>query len=492
MCKWSWKLVKKEFPPLSSAPALPVPAAEETTELPEGQDRLGSSSIMRLGENLSQSTTMAKPIIRDIVNRYRPDLRPFEVIYKDLHQHPELSCQEKRTSAIAAKHIQSLDFSVRQNVGGYGVVGVLRNGSGPSVMLRAEMDALPILEKTNLPYASTVRMVDSDGEEKPVSHACGHDMHVTCLMAASTLLRAASDDWKGTLICIFQPNEERGAGAQAMVDDGLYSKSYAPTPDVVLAQHVVNIRAGYVATREGPSLAGKKVFEVRLHGRGGHGSAPQDCIDPVVLAAYILVRLQGIISRERDPNKMALITCGSIHAGDAPNVIPDEAVLKIDIRAYSHSVLEKTVAAFKRVVAAECEASAVTQQPEIKEIESAPPLASDPTVVRALTENFKTYFGSWTEEMKLDTASDDFPILAPKGVPYAYWNFGSEDHDTWEKAKRNGKLNELPGNHSAFYAPLIEPTLKAGIDAIAIAALTFLNTDDVSSRRNRSQLRENK
>jgi amidohydrolase len=298
--------------------------------------------------------------IPEIINKFRPQLEQFELTYKDLHQHPELSCQESRTAIIAATHLHRLGFSVHSHIGGHGVAGVLRNGSGPTVLLRAEMDALPILEMTKLPYTSTVRMRDTDGEEKPVSHACGHDMHVSCLMGAATLLSSASEQWKGTLICVFQPNEERGGGAKAMIDDGLYSKNYVPIPDVVLGQHVVNVRAGYVATRSGHSLAGKRVFEVRLHGRGGHGCAPQDCIDPILLAAYVLVRLQGIISREVDPNKMGLITCGSIHARDAPNVIPDVALLKIDIRAYSPAVLEKTVAAFKRVVEAECEASAVT------------------------------------------------------------------------------------------------------------------------------------
>ena len=204
---------------------------------------------------------------------------------------------------------------------------------------------------------------------------------------------------------------------------------------------------------------------------------PQDCIDPVAIACYTVVRLQSIISRELDPNSMALITCGCIQAGDAPNVIPDEAVLKVDIRAYSPDVLTKAVHAFKRIVAAECHASGVSKEANIKEIENVPPLVSSPKIVEALSSQFKTFFGLLTEEMKLDTASDDFSILALKGVPYAYWNFGSTDHKTWEDARKEGRLNELPGNHSALYAPLIEPTLKAGTDAMAIAALTFLTGD---------------
>lgn len=186
------------------------------------------------------------------------------------------------------------------------------------------------------------------------------------------------------------------------------------------------------------------------------------------------MRLQTIVSRELDPNKMALITCSSLHAGDAPNVIPDEAVLKVDIRAYNPEVLEKIVSAFKRVVVAECEASGVTLNPEINEIENVPPLECWPEVIEPITQNFKDFSGSWTEEMKADTANNNISLLAPKGVLYAYWNFGSTDHKIWEDAKRQGKLIELPSNHSAYYAPLIEPTLRTGTDAMAIPALTFL------------------
>jgi amidohydrolase len=416
--------------------------------------------------------------IGEIVRHFRPNLESYEGIYKHLHQQPELSTQERQTAHVAAEHLKSLGFLVHENIGGYGVVGVLENGPGRCVLLRAEMDALPVLEKTGLPYASSVHMRDTDGREKPVMHACGHDMHVTCLMAASKLLVSAREQWKGNLLCLFQPNEERGGGAQAMIDDGLYHKRNIPVPDVVLGQHVVNIRAGVIATRAGPSLAGKNVFEVTIHGRGGHGSAPQDCIDPVVIACYIVTRLQSIVSRELDPNSMALITCGSIHAGDAPNVIPDEAVLKVDIRAYNPAVLEQAVKAFRRIVAGECQASGVTQEADIKEIERVPPLINNREIVKPLSDRFKAFFGDLTEEMNADTASDDFPVLAPKGVPYAYWNFGSTDHKTWEDAKKHNKLHELPGNHSALYAPMIEPTLKAGTDALAVAALTFLTEGD--------------
>jgi amidohydrolase len=421
---------------------------------------------------LVPSPTQQSLEIGKIIDEFRPKLEPFESIYKDFHRNPELSCQEARTAAIAAEHLKSLKFSVRENIGGHGVLGILDNGAGPTVLLRAEMDALPVLEKTNKPYASKVRMKDNDGKEKPVMHACGHDMHLACLMAAASLLHAARERWEGRLLCLFQPNEERSGGAQAMMNDGLYDD--VPVPDVVLGQHVVNTRAGVIGTRSGHTLPGKNVFEVRIYGRGGHGSTPQDCIDPVVIASYIVIRLQTIISRELDPNKMALITCGSIHAGDAPNIIPEEATLKVDIRAYDPEVLDKAVRAFRRIVAAECDASGATQKPEINQIESVPPLINSPDVVIPLAKQFKAFFGEMAEVMKPDTASDDFSLLAPEGVPYAYWNFGSTDPDTWERFRKEKRLNELPGNHSALFAPLIEPTLKNGTDAMAIAALTFL------------------
>ncbi|MCJ1237757.1 hypothetical protein MMC14_005744 [Varicellaria rhodocarpa] len=412
--------------------------------------------------------------ISNIVKNFCPEFKPFEDVYKDFHLHPELSTQEARTAKIAANHVESLGYRVRRHIGGYGFAGVLDNGHGPTVLLRAEMDAPPIEENTSLPYASKARMRDTDGIEKPVSHACGHDMHVTCLMAAAKLLFDARDHWQGRLLLIFQPNEERGGGARAMIQDGLYEHNDIPDPDVVLGQHVVNIRSGFIATRKGYSLAGKTVFEVTVLGRGGHDSAPQDCIDPVVLAAYIVIRLQGIVSCEVDPNKMVLVTCGSIHGGDAPNVIPDKAMLKVDIRSYCPDVLEKAVAAFHRIVDAECQASGVTENPILKRIEDFPPVVCDSATVASIAEEFKKHFGrDHAESIALDTAADDFCLLAPEGVPYAYWNFGSEDHDKWQKAHDEGCMNELPGNHSSRYAPLIQPTLKAGTHALGVAALTF-------------------
>lgn len=411
----------------------------------------------------------------DIIRRFSPELGPYEEIYKDIHRHPELSTQESRTAKIAADHLEQLGYSVRRGIGGHGVVGVINNGDGPSVLLRADMDALPIEEKTSLPYASKAKMKDTDGVVKPVSHACGHDMHVTCLMAAAELLRDARSTWNGRLILAFQPNEERGHGARTMVEHGLYGPKGISEPDVVLGQHVLNFRSGFVATKSGSCLAGKSTFEVVIYGKGGHGATPHLCVDPVVIAAHIIIRLQTIISREIDPNKMVLITCGSIQAGDAPNVIPDQAVLKVDIRAYSPEVLQHAVSSFRRVVRAECEASGVTQNPSIIQIEDVPPLICDNDVVAAITKEFQKFFGKdHIEQMNPTSASDDFSILALGRVPYAYWGFGGADPKKWQEAHDQGRSDELPGNHSPYYAPIIKPTLETGTHTIALAALTFL------------------
>jgi len=231
-----------------------------------------------------QSSHIAK-----IVDKFRPDPDPFEAIYRDLHQNPELSCQESRTAKIASDHLASLEFTVIGGLGGHGVVGCLENGAGPTVLVRSELDALPVLEKTGLPFASKKQMIDTNGKEKPVMHACGHDLHIAALMAAASLLHAAKGHWSGRLLVLFQPNEERGGGARAMIRDGLYAEHGVPSPDVVLGQHIINTKPGALRVGSGYALAGKKAFRIQIPGRGGHVGTPQNCIDPVV-TTYLLRR----------------------------------------------------------------------------------------------------------------------------------------------------------------------------------------------------------
>lgn len=272
-----------------------------------------------------------------------PDLLPsLEAIYKDVHAHPELSMQETRTAGLAAKHLQENGYEVASGVGKTGVVGIRRNGDGPTVMLRADMDALPIREATGVDYASTEQVLDASGAPTPVAHACGHDMHVAWLAGASALFARARDTWKGTLIVLFQPGEETAQGARAMIDDGLFTRF--PKPDVVLGQHVMVGPAGTVAGSAGPITSAADSLQIRLFGRGAHGSMPQASIDPVVMAAATVLRLQTIVSRETAATDAAVLTVGVLQAGTKENVIPDEAVIKLNVRTFDETVRKRVLA----------------------------------------------------------------------------------------------------------------------------------------------------
>src|SRR5579859_2469348 len=281
-----------------------------------------------------------------------PDL---EAVYRDIHAHPELSMQETRTARVAANYLKAAGFEVTSGVGKTGVVGILRNGDGLTVMLRADMDALPIKEATGLPYASTVTGTDPTGKSVPVAHSCGHDMHVACLIGATSLFAKSRDHWKGTLMAVFQPGEETAQGAKAMIDDGLFKRF--PTPDVVLGQHVMVGPAGTVAGSAGPITSAADSLQIRLFGRGAHGSMPQASIDPVVMAAATVLRLQTIVSREVAATDAAVVTIGSLQAGEKENVIPDEATIKLNVRSYDEGVRRHVLAAIERIVKAEAAAS---------------------------------------------------------------------------------------------------------------------------------------
>ncbi|KAI9373548.1 hypothetical protein BJX61DRAFT_375567 [Aspergillus egyptiacus] len=432
-----------------------------------------------------QLLSSQKNTLQCIVNRHRPDLGPYESVYRKLHSIPELSGQEEQTSLLAANHLSHLGFEVHDKIGGYGVAGVLRNGPGPTVLLRADMDALPLEEKTGLPYASHRTVKNKEGDSVPVMHACGHDTHVTGLMGSAELLYSARDHWSGTLVVIFQPSEEELSGAQAMLDDGLYSK--IPKPDIVLAQHVMRMKTGTVGVRPGRLLTASDAFDVRIYGRGGHASAPHTCIDPIVIGAAIVTRLQSIVSREVTPGELAVVTCGSIQAGHAANIIPDHLDLKLSVRTYDPEVRDRVNTAIKRIIESECEASGATEKPLIKHVRHAPATFNDERTVRNLKETFGSYFGENLVETEPAAASEDFSLLARAvGAPYVMWQFGGIDGKTWDDAVATGKMAELPSNHSPFFAPAIEPTLVTAIDAMAVGALTFLTLKrtelDISTR----------
>jgi amidohydrolase len=414
---------------------------------------------------------MAQPTLSSILNSASLDLSPYESLYKHFHSNPELSLQEKATSEKVAAHLHSLSaYELHTHIGGYGLAGIFRNGPGKTILLRADMDALPVEELTGLPYASTARMRDADGVEKPVMHACGHDMHMTCLLAAAETMVRTRDSWSGTLIVLFQPNEERGAGAQAMVDDGLYEK--IPKPDLVFGQHVMRLRAGTIGSRPGTIMAACDSMKVTVFGRGGHGSLPHYTVDPTLLAAHIVVRLQGIVSREVDPSDLAVVTVGSLQAGQTENIIADRAEIGLDFRTVKLETREKVISAIKRIVEAECAASGSPKPPVFTPTRRFPPTNNDDEVAAVLADSFAEHFeGDFDPNTARTNVSEDFPTLASAiNVPSVFWFLGGIDHTLWDQ----GQTEEIPGNHSALFAPVIQPTLKAGADALCIAALTFL------------------
>jgi amidohydrolase len=397
-----------------------------------------------------------------------------EELYRDLHAHPELSHQERRTASRVAARLQETGCEVHDGVGGTGVVGVLRNGDGPTVLLRADMDALPVREATGLPYASTVTAIDADGAEVPVMHACGHDVHVACLLGAVSVLAAATDAWHGTVVAVFQPAEEVADGAQGMLADGL--AELVGKPEVALCQHVLPLPAGVVGTRVGPTLSAADSMRITVHGRGAHGSMPQASVDPVVLAAMIVVRLQTVISREVQPGEPAVLTVGSVQAGTKSNVIPDHAVIALNVRSYDEHTRAAILEAIRRIVTAECEASRSPQPPDFELFDRFPVTENDAEVTEKVAAAFSSQFGEQARELPLQTASEDFSdIPGALGIPYTYWGIGGIDPGSYERARAAGKIAEdIPVNHSATFAPVIQPTLDTGTSALVVAALAWL------------------
>src|SRR4051794_30619734 len=343
------------------------------------------------------------PALRNL-DALLPDLAEF---YKDVHSHPELSMQETRTAGLAADRLRAAGYEVTAGVGKTGVVGVLRNGDGPVVMLRADMDALPVQEATGLAYASKATATDREGNTVPVSHMCGHDMHVTWLAGATRLLAEARTSWRGTLMAVFQPAEETGEGAQAMIDDGLF-KRFAK-PDVILGQHVMVGPSGTVAGRAGAITSAADSLQIRLFGRGAHGSMPQASIDPVIMAAATVMRLQTIVSREVAASEAAVVTIGSLQAGTKENVIPDEAVIKLNVRTFDAGVRKRVLSAIERIVNAEAEASGAPRKPEITTLDHYPLNVNDRDASLRLASAFRNHFGE--ERVHLTgpaSASEDF------------------------------------------------------------------------------------
>jgi amidohydrolase len=401
-----------------------------------------------------------------------PDL---ERLYTDIHAHPELSMQETRTAGLAAQRLRRSGYEVTTGVGKTGVVGLLHNGSGPTVMLRADMDALPVEEATGVPYASHVEAKDRDGKNVPVMHACGHDMHVAWLVGATTLLAQTRAEWKGTVMAVFQPAEETAEGAQAMIDDKLFERF--PKPDVVLGQHVMVGPAGAIGGRSGAITSAADSLQIRLFGRGAHGSMPQASIDPVVMAAAVVLRLQTIVSREIAPSESAVLTVGSLQAGTKENVIPDEAIIKLNVRTFDEGVRTRVLEAITRIVNAEAAASGAPKPPEITPLDRYSLVTNDAGATAQVVRAFRDYFGAdRLRETGAASASEDFGSFGAEWhAPSVFWFVGGTDPDIYAKAKAENRLNEIPTNHNPRFLPVIHPTLETGVQTLMIAARAWLS-----------------
>jgi amidohydrolase len=386
-------------------------------------------------------------------------------LYKELHRNPELSMEEHRTADRIEQELTGFGYQV-QRIGGTGVVGVLDNGAGRTVLSRADIDALPVTEATGLDYAS---------ENEGVMHACGHDMHVAALLGAAKLMAAHRDDWAGTHVALFQPGEETAAGAQAMVNDGLVAK--LPKPDVAFGQHVMTTEAGKVGTTAGPVLSAGDSLKITVYGRGAHGSMPHNAVDPVVLAASIVLRLQTIVSRETQPGEFAVVTVGASNAGTKSNIISDHAVLLLNLRTYDMALRKRIMASIERIVRGECSASGSPRDPKFDYYDQYPLTDNDAETTQRVTAAFTKHFGGdQVFHTEPNTASEDFSRLPDAfGVPYTYWTVGSVPSDTYRAAVEKGTFSQdIPANHSPFFAPAIDPTLSVATQAQAVAALAYL------------------
>ncbi|MET0145205.1 MAG: amidohydrolase [Ilumatobacteraceae bacterium] len=424
--------------------------------------------------------------VASVVAPLADELSGLRDVYVDLHRHPELSRQEIRTSSIVADRLARSGYEVTSDVGGTGVVGVLRNGDGPIVALRADMDALPVREQTGLSYASEVVARDPSGRDVPVMHACGHDVHTTCLIGAADLLARAKGDWRGTLMWLAQPAEETITGAREMLRDGLYERF--GTPSVVLGQHVAPLPAGLILHRPGPVMAATLSLDVTIHGRGGHGSRPETTIDPVVVGAFIVTRLQTIVSREIEPLQAAVVTVGEFHAGTKSNVIPGEARLAINVRSYDDKVQRHVVSAIERIVRAEADAARCPRPPEITRSYGGPVTSNDAEVVERVKTAHLAWFGSdRVRDMPMPgMGSEDFGLFAhvdgdpesPATIPTGFWFWGGASAEQVAAAPGTTlreKVASLPSNHHPGFMVDPEPTLRTGVEALAVAALAYLD-----------------
>src|SRR5271165_3542018 len=384
-------------------------------------------------------------------------------LYLDLHANPELSTHETQTATKLAAHLRSAGYEVTEHVGGTGIVAILKNGAGPTIMLRTELDALPVEEKTGLPYASKVHTKDDSGQDVSVMHACGHDLHMSSLLGAAEIMARSKDSWYGTLMLIGQPAEETIAGAQGMVRDGLFTRF--PKPDVAVALHVGNaLPAGTVAIAPGIYDANADSLRITIYGKGGHGSAPHTAIDPIVIAARTILSLQTIASREVKPGEMAVVTVGYVRAGTKNNIIPDQAEMGLTVRTYKQDVRKQVLAAIERITKGEAAVAGAPREPSVDRLEGTDAVYNDPALAERMRAPLEAALGKNDVIIAGPiTPSEDFSVFVEQDVPGFYFSLGGADPEKFAAAKANGTM--LPSNHSPLFAPDVEPALHAGIVA---------------------------
>jgi hippurate hydrolase len=439
---------------------------------------------MRIALALILLTFFSKPLLsqslsglqKQIQNSIEKHYSSLEKLYTHLHQNPELSQKEEKTSALMARELKALGFEVFENIGGYGVAGVMRNGKGPTLLIRTDMDALPIEEKTNLPYASKVRSTNAAGADVSVMHACGHDIHMTVFVGTARALAETKQSWQGTVVMIAQPSEENGLGAVAMLKDGVYDK--VPYPDYALALHNhAGMKAGTVGYSAGPFMASVDMMDITVYGKGGHGAAPHQTVDPIVLSAEMILAFQTIVSREINPLESAVVTVGSIHGGTVYNIIPDQVKLQLTLRSYSDEVRKHVIASIQNKSKFLALQAGVPESrlPEITWNDSAPATVNDKALTLKLVNSFKQVFREENVlEMEPSMIGEDFSRFAraQKQIPYSMFWLGTVDPVTFEKAKAENIA--LPPLHSSTFQPLPKPTITTGIMAMTIGALEIL------------------
>lgn len=425
---------------------------------------------------VSASTQDAK--LRDEAASVVPDAR---VLYVDLHEHPELSSHETRTAALLAGRFRALGYDVTEHVGGTGVVAILRNGPGPTVMLRTELDGLPVEEKTGLPYASKVHTKNDAGVDVAVMHACGHDLHMSTLWGTAAIMSRTKDTWRGTLMLIAQPAEETISGARKMVDDGLFTRF--PKPDVGIAMHDTNaLPVGHAGITPEFALSNADSVRITVYGRGGHGAMPEATVDPIVIAASIVLRLQSIVSREIHPGDAAVVTVGYLQAGTKNNIIPDQAVMGLTVRSFSPEVRKHLAEAIARIAKGEAEAGGADKMPLVETLEGTSAVYNDPVLTRHLLPVLESVLGKGNAKVMAPwMVSEDYSVFIEQGVPSFFFTLGVADPEKWAKAASGGE--KLPSNHSPFFAPDVDPSLRAGIAAEVAVLRDLLKGTPADVRR---------